>query len=73
MFSVSCGKSCQDTLAVNRRKKLAGLGVTRDGLANFNNLCQFVSEQANVVTDPVYLDEGISRPKDKVDEYCKSD
>ena len=41
--------------------------------ANFNNLCQFVSEQANVVTDPVYSDEGISTPKDKVDEYCKSD
>ena len=42
MFCVSCGKSCRDTLAVNRRKELAGF--------NFNNLCQFVSEQADLVT-----------------------
>ena len=30
MFCVSGGKSCRDTLAVNGRKELAGLGVTRD-------------------------------------------
>ena len=40
--------------------------------ANFNNLYQFVSEQADLVTDPVYSEEGISRPKDAVDEYRKS-
>ena len=40
--------------------------------ANFNNLRQFVSEQADLVTDPVYSEEGISRPKDAVDEYRKS-
>ena len=30
MFCASCGKSCRDNLAVNGRKELAGLGVTRD-------------------------------------------
>ena len=30
MFCVSGGKSCRDTLAVNERKELAGLEVTRD-------------------------------------------
>ena len=39
---------------------------------NFNNFCQFVSKQADLTTDPVYSEEGISRPKDIVDEYCKS-
>ena len=30
MFCASCGKSCRDNLAVNGRKELTGLGVTRD-------------------------------------------
>ena len=41
--------------------------------ANFNIFCQFESEQADLATDPVYSAEGISRPKDTVDEYRKSD
>ena len=39
--------------------------------ANFNNLCQFVSEQADLATDLVYSVKDISRPKDKVDHYHK--
>ena len=40
--------------------------------ANSNNFCQFVSKEADFETDLVYSAEGISRPKDTVDEYRKS-
>ena len=35
--------------------------------ANFNNVCQFVSKQADFATDLVYSEEGISGPKDTID------
>lgn len=41
-------------------------------IASFNDFCQFVSEQADLATDPVYSEEGISRPVDTVDKHRKS-
>lgn len=62
MFCASYGKSCRDTFAVNGLKELA----------SFNDFCQFVLEQADLATDPVYSEEDISRPMDTVDKYRKS-
>ena len=39
--------------------------------ASFNNFCQFVSEQADLATDPIYSEEGISKPMDAVERYHK--
>ena len=33
-------------------------------MASFNYFCQFVSEQADLATDPVYSEETVARPKD---------
>ena len=39
--------------------------------ASFNDFCQFVSEQADLATDPIYSEEGISKPMNAVDKYHK--
>ena len=33
-------------------------------MASFNDFCQFVSEQADLVTDPIYSEETVARSKD---------
>ena len=55
-----------------RTERVSKIRGNRGQADNFNNFCQFVSKQADLTTDPVYSEEGISRPKDIVDEYCKS-
>ncbi|KAJ7350169.1 hypothetical protein OS493_038040 [Desmophyllum pertusum] len=44
---------------------------TKERMANFSDFCQFVSEQADLATDPIYSEEIISRPKDARDKYRK--
>ena len=39
--------------------------------ASFNDFCQFVSEQADLATDPIYSKEGISKRMDAVEKYHK--
>ena len=39
--------------------------------ATFDDFCQFVSEQADLATDPIYTEEGISKPMDAVEKYHK--
>ncbi|CAH3148563.1 unnamed protein product, partial [Porites lobata] len=39
--------------------------------ASFNDFCQFVSEQADLATDPIYSEEGISKPMNAVEKYHK--
>ena len=38
---------------------------------SFNNFCQFVSEQADLATDPIYSEEGISKAMDPFEKYLK--
>ena len=39
--------------------------------ASFNDFCQFVSEQADLATDPIYSEESISKPMNAVEKYHK--
>ena len=39
--------------------------------ASFNDFCQFVSEQADLATDPIHSEECISKPMDAVEKYHK--
>ena len=40
-------------------------------MASFNDFSQYMSQQADLATDPVYSEEGISRPMDTVDKHYK--
>ena len=39
--------------------------------ASFNDFCQFVSEKADLATDPIHSEECISKPMDAVEKYHK--
>ena len=39
--------------------------------ASFNDFCQFVSEQADLATDPIYSEESISKAMNAVKKYHK--
>ena len=53
------------TERVSRFRSVKGQTVS------FNDFCQFVSEQADLATDQIYSEEGISKPMDAVDKYHK--
>ena len=44
---------------------------TKQQIASFNDLSQFVSRQADLATDPVYSEEAISRSTDTADKHHK--
>ena len=60
MLCASYGKGCRDIYV-----------VVKGQTASFNDFCQFVSEQADLATDPIYSEEGISKPMNAVDKYHK--
>ena len=39
--------------------------------ASFNDFCQFVSEQADLATDPILSEEVITKPMNAVEKYYK--
>ena len=40
-------------------------------MASFNDFCQFVSEQADLATDPIYSEETVVRSKDGDAKFCR--
>ena len=42
-----------------------------EGMASFNDFCQFVSEQADLATDPIYSEETVARSKDGDAKFCR--
>ena len=43
-----------------------------DRMASFNDFCQFVSERADLATDPIYSEETVARLKDGDVKFCRS-
>ena len=52
-------------------EKVSKIRSTKQQIASFNDFSQFVSQQADLATDPVYSEEGISRSMDTVDKHHK--
>ena len=52
-------------------ERVSKIRSTKQQIASFNDFSQFVSQQADLATDPVYSEEGISRPMDTVDKHHK--
>lgn len=52
-------------------ERVSKIRSTERQIASFNDFSQFVSEQADLATDPVYSEEAISRPVDTVEKYHK--
>ena len=52
-------------------EKVSKIRSTKKQIASFNDFFQFVSQQADLATDPVFSKEGISRPMDTVDKHHK--
>ena len=52
-------------------EKVSKIRSTKQQIASFNNFSPFVSQQADLATDPVYSEEGNSRAMDTVDKYHK--
>ena len=52
-------------------ERVSKIRSTKQQIASFNDLSQFVSQQADLATDPVYSEEGISRPMDTVNKHHK--
>ena len=52
-------------------KKVGKIRSTKQQIASFNNFSPFVSQQAELATDPVYSEEGNSRAMDAVDKHHK--
>ena len=64
MFFVNYGRSYRDTFAVTGLKRVSKIRNASERMASFNNFCQFVSEQADLATDPIYSEETVARAKD---------
>ena len=56
---IFCARCERDTFAVNGRKESKNRS-NKGQAANFNNLYQFVSEQADLATDAVYSEKELS-------------
>ena len=52
-------------------EKVSQIRSIKQQIASFNDFSQFVSQQADLVTDPVFSEEGISRTMDTVDKHHK--
>ena len=52
-------------------ERVSKIRSTERQIASFNDFSQFVSEQADLATDPDYSEEDISKPVDTVDKYHK--
>ena len=52
-------------------EKVSKIRSTKQQIASFSDFSQFVSQQADLATDPVYPEEGISRSMDTVDKHHK--
>ena len=52
-------------------ERVSKIRSTKRQIASFDDFSQFVSLQADLATDPVYSEEGISRPMDTVDKHHK--
>ena len=52
-------------------EKVSKIRSTKQQIASFNDFSQFVFQQADLATDPVYSEEGISRSMDTVDKQHK--
>ena len=52
-------------------EKVSKIRSTKQQIASFNDLSQFVSRQADLATDPVYSEEAISRSTDTADKHHK--
>ena len=52
-------------------ERVSKIRSTERQIANFNDFSQFVSQQADLATDPVYSEEGISKPVDTADKHHK--
>ena len=71
MFLASYGRSCRDTFAVTLAERVNKIRNTNQQVPSFNDFSQFVSQQADFATNPVYSEESISRSVDTVDKYHK--
>lgn len=45
-------------------ERVSKLRNASEWMASFNDFCQFVSEQADLATDPIYSEETVVRSKD---------
>ena len=52
-------------------EKVSKIRSTKQQIASFNHFSPFVSQQADLATDPVYSEEGNSRAMNTVDKYHK--
>ena len=52
-------------------EKVSKMRSNTQQTATFNDFSQFVSQPADLATDPVYSEEGISRTMDTVDKHHK--
>ena len=71
MLCVSYAKSCRDIYASKWTERVSRIRNVKRQTASFNDFCQFVSKQADLATDPINSEEGISKPMDTVDKYHK--
>ena len=62
------GKAAEIRFAVNGRREIRS---NKQQIASFNDFAQFVSQQADLATDPVYSGEGMSRLMDMVGKHHK--
>ena len=49
--------------------RVSKIRSTKQQIASFNDFSEFVSQQADLATDPAYSEKCISRPMDTVDKH----
>lgn len=52
-------------------ERVCKIGSVKGQTVTFDDFCQFVSEQADLATGPIYTEEGITKPMDAVEKYHK--
>ena len=52
-------------------ERVSKIRSTKERMANFSDFCQFVSEQADLATDPIYSEEVVSKSKESDEKFRK--